>query len=328
MSIATVSNVLNNPAIVADGTRARVEQAIDQLGFFRNHSARQLRSGRSLAVGLVVLAMDTFYTELASGVEDVLADVGCVLILCNTSGSAARQEQYLRMLAEQRVRGVIITPVDEASAPSPSLEQLRRWATPLVYLVGGAQPDPSHCAVGGDYARDAEVATEHLLELGHRRLAFINGPHSIQACADRDVGIRRAFAKAGLDPEAALVELTVNEFTAAAGQAALAQLLRLRDLPTAAFAASDMVGVGVMRGLLEAGLRVPEDMALVGVGDVDFAAVSAVPLTTVRYPAHEMGRAAAELLFAEERDRQHRHRAIRFPPKLVVRQSTVGAAKS
>src|SRR5262249_32043242 len=132
VSPATVSNVLNTPTIVASDTRRRVESAIAELGYVRNHSARQLRSGRSMAIGLVVIAIDDFFGELARGVEEVASAAGCLVILCNSDGDARREERFLRLLAEQRVRGVLLSPL---RADARHLQRLSRWRLPHVRLV-------------------------------------------------------------------------------------------------------------------------------------------------------------------------------------------------
>jgi LacI family transcriptional regulator len=318
VSPATVSNVLNTPSIVADGTRRRVEQAIAELGFVRNHSARQLRNGRSVAIGLVVLAFDDFFSELARGVEEVARETGCLVIVCNSDGDARKEERYLRLLAEQRVRGVLVSPL---RADAPHLRRLDRFGLPHVRLVGDADGSSGHPEVGGDFVRDAELAVGHLLSLGHTRLALVNGPATIEACAQRRAGAARALARAGLDEREALVELVAAGFDVHSGEAAARRLLELRPRPTAVLGVNDLLAVGVLGTALAAGLAVPGDLAVMGVGDIEFAAVSAVPLTSIRYPAYEIGRTAAELLLrGGDRDAS----VVRFEPQLVVRASTAG----
>ncbi len=318
VSPATVSNVLNTPSIVASETRVRVAEAIEQLGFVRNHSARQLRSGTSVAIGLVVIAIDNFFSELARGVEEAVNEAGCLVILCNSAGDARTEERYLRLLAEQRVRGVLIAPL---RSDAPHLRRIERWRLPHVRLVGSATGSSGHSEVGGDFVHDAELALEHLLSMGHRRIGFINGPLAIEACLQRRAGALRALERAGLGADA-LVEVEVEAFDVANGAEGGRSLLQERVRPTAIFGVNDMLAVGALRSVLDAGLRVPDDVAVMGVGDIEFAAVAAVPLTTIRYPAYEIGRTAAEMLLAESDGTERAHRVVRFAPELVVRAST------
>lgn len=316
VSVGTVSNVLNEPTRVVDETRARVEQAIEALGYVRNFSARQLRSGSSRVVGLVVFSLDTFLADLARGVEDVANENGCVVILCNSGGRLDRQDEYLQVLAEHRAQGVILSPVQERSRV---LDKLRGTSIPLVGLVGGGGA-PFDLGVAGDFVHDAEIATEHLLELGHRRIAVVNGPPELEACIARSIGVERAVTRAGLDPAEALVRISTGTFEISAGEASLPQVLAAEPRPTAVFAVTDVLAVGVMHAALRAGLAVPGNLAVVGVGDMSMGATAAVPLTTVHYPAYEMGRSAATLLF----DPPDTPRVVRFTPELVARASTLG----
>lgn len=316
VSVGTVSNVLNDPERVLDETRKRVEGAIEALGYVRNFSARQLRSGSSRVVGLVVFSLDTFLADLARGVEDVANENGCVVILCNSGGRLSRQDEYLQVLAEHRAQGVILSPVQERSRV---IDKLRGTAIPLVGLVGGAGA-PFDFGVAGDFVHDAELATEHLLALGHRRIAVVNGPPELEACIARGIGVERALARAGLDPERVLVRVSTNTFEISAGEACLPQILAAEPRPTAVFAVTDVLAVGLMHAALRAGVAVPADLAIVGVGDMSMGATAAVPLTTVHYPAYDMGRSAATLLF----DPPSAPRVVRFTPELVARASTRG----
>lgn len=324
VSPATVSNVLNTPSIVADETRQRVVRAIDELGFVRNHSARQLRGGRSVVIGLVVIAMDDFFIELARGVADAADAAGCLVILCDSAGDQGKEERYLRLLAEQRVRGVLLTPL---RSDAPHLRRLDRWRLPHVRLVGTADGRSGHSEVGGDFKRDAELAVNHLLELGHRRIGLVTGPLTIEAVVQRRAGALAALAHAGLDERDALAEVEVDTFDVAGGEDGARRLLELERRPTAIFAVNDMLAVGALRALLAAGLAVPDDVALIGVGDIEFAALSAVPLSTVRYPAYDIGRTAAEMLLRESNNSGATPNIVRFEPELVVRASTAGLDK-
>ena len=324
VAVGTVSNVLNHPDLVRPLTRARVEAAMEELGFIPNGSARQLRAGRSRCLGLVVLDVtNPFFTEVARGVEDYAQAAGYAVILCNSDEADDKERRYLRVLEEQRVRGILITPVH---GRAPELRRIRDRGTPVVLLdrPGSA----GQCSVAVDDRRGGEIAVSHLLDLGHRSIALVNGPVAIRQCADRHRGAVRAVERAGLDPAAVLTEVTVPTMNARAGAAAADELLSAVPpgtgrRPTAVFCTNDMLALGLLRRLGQAGVTVPGDLAVVGYDDIEFAADAAVPLTSVRQPKYQLGRAAAELLLDEaDRPDEHEHRRIVFKPELVARASS------
>jgi len=184
VSLGTVSNVLNRPHIVAPATRRRVQSAIEELGFVRNEAARRLRAGRSNTIGLLVLDVaNPFFTDVAHGVESLADEHGSTVMLCNSGDNAARERRYLDQLEELRVLGVLITPVEGIS---PRLEQLIDRGTPVVLVDRDNGLDT--CAVAVDNVLGGRLATNHLIEQGHRRLAFVGGPLSLQQVSDRHAG--------------------------------------------------------------------------------------------------------------------------------------------
>lgn len=320
VSTATVSHVLNRPELVAEKTRARVEQVIRDLAYVRNASARQLSDGRSLAVGLVILDANPFNTELARGVEDAVKEEGYVVIVCNSAGSTEREEQNLRLLEEQRVDGVLITPV--ATSKIPVLERLRSGGSAVVLVDYRGGRD--ECSVSVDDVTGGRLAARHLVELEHRRIGLINGPASIQPNADRRKGflaeLRALGAEVQLEHDLATDVLRVD-----AGDRAAAILLDRPNHPTAVFCGNDLLAIGVLRAALTRGLSIPGDLAIVGFDDVIFAELATVPLTSVRQPIYDLGRSAAKLLLDEARTHDaHKHKRLVFKPELVVRESTVG----
>ena len=305
VAVGTVSNVLNHPDLVRPLTRARVEAAMEQLGFIPNGSARQLRAGRSRCLGLVVLDVtNPFFTEVARGVEDYAQAAGYAVILCNSDEADDKERRYLRVLEEQRVRGILITPVH---GRAPELRRIRDRGTPVVLL--DRPGSPGQCSVAVDDRRGGEIAVSHLLGLGHRSIALVNGPIAIRQCADRRRGAYRAVEQAGLDPAAVLTEVTVPAMNARGrGRRGRRTARRHAGQPTAVFCANDMLALGLLRAAGPGGVSVPGDLAVVGYDDIEFAADAAVPLTSVRQPKYQLGRAAAELLL-DEADRPGRARA-------------------
>ncbi len=196
VSLGTVSNVLNRPDRVSTSTRKRVEDAMHQLGFVRNESARQLRVGRSSTVAYVMLdATNPFFTDVARGMEGAAEDAGLSLFLCNSDQRAERERTYLTRLEQQRVQGVLITPSD---VQSPLLSELPRRGTPVV-IVDRTRSSGTHCTVAVDDELGGRLAVEHLVELGHERVAFVGGPEQLGQVRDLLQGARAAWAEAGRD---------------------------------------------------------------------------------------------------------------------------------
>jgi LacI family transcriptional regulator len=319
VSPGTVSNVLNRPERVAAETRARVSEAIRELGFVRNGSASTLRAGQSSTIGLMVLDLgNPFFTDVARGVEDVAGDRGYAVILSSSSGLAEREQRNLLVLAEQRVRGVLITPVDDDCA---QLDLLQERGVPVV-LLDHPTPRASQCSVAVDDVSGGELAVGHLLSNGATTITFVTGPMALRQCADRRKGALRALQAAGLGPDA-LHEVTVPEMNARAGQEAARQLLEVGPLPEAVFCANDLLALGVLRVLSQAGISVPGEVALIGYDDIEFSAAASVPLSSIRQPTYQLGRIATDLLLDEcDNPASHAHQQVMFQPELVIRESS------
>lgn len=317
VSVGTVSNVLNRPDRVAPTTRERVLAAITELDFVPNGSARQLRAGTITTVGAVVLDIaNPFFTDVARGIEDRLDEAGYTLMLASSDEEPEREARYLRLFEEHGVQGVMVVP----STPDVAHLEAARSRGLRVVLLDRPSPVDTLSSVAVDDEAGAAAATRHLLGLGHERLAFLNGPHSIRQCADRAAGIRAALAEGGLDPEAALVEITIPSLNADGGQAGARQLLALADRPTAMLCVNDLTALGALRALRAADVPVPSGMAVVGYDDVAFAGELATPLTSVRQPTHQLGHRAADLLLRPDDAVEQ----VTFQPELVVRESTTG----
>jgi LacI family transcriptional regulator len=320
VSLGTVSNVLNKPHLVSEATRSRVEQAMASLGFVRNESARQLRTGRSSILAYVVLdAGNPFFTDVAQGIEEAAQEAGLSVFLCNSNENADREASYLDLLEQQRVHGVLITPVD------PEGERLLRLparGTPVV-VVDRHVRGRTHCSVAVDDVLGGDLAATHLFDLGHERIAFVGGPASIGQVTDRLQGAQKAATRVGRPPDS-IVHIVTSALTVHEGRRAGERIAKMtaRRRPTAAFCANDLLALGLLQQCVSLGLRVPEDMAIVGYDDIEFAGAAAVPLTSVQQPRRLLGRTATELLLDESENPQHEHQQILFTPELVVRAST------
>lgn len=321
VSVGTVSNVLNRPQLVAPSTRERVLDAISELGFVRNEAARHLRAGRSRTVGLVVLDVaNPFFTDVAHGVEELADDHNTMVVLCNSGEDRDRERRHLEQLEEQRVLGVLITPVE---TDSPHLKRLTDHGIPVVLV--DREASGQQCSVAVDDVLGGRLAGAHLLEQGHRHIAFIGGPFALKQVADRHTGLQAAIAshEAGQDREISVI--TGPSLTVADGRRAGEQISELSPAgrPTAAFCANDLLALGFLQEMTRQGIRVPDDIAIIGYDDIGFAAAAAVPLSSVRQPREQLGRTAIELLLdeAEHKD-QHTHRQVVFQPDLVIRESS------
>ncbi len=321
VSLGTVSNVLNRPERVSAGTRQRVEQAMVELGFVRNEFARQLRMGTSSTLAYVMLdATNPFFTDVAQGIELAAEKANVSLFICNSNNSSAREESHLAHLMQQRVTGILLTPVDP---DAETIDLVAERGVPLV-IVDRTRDDNRFCSVAVDDVLGGRLAVEHLVDQGHRRVAFIAGPASLGQVRDRLAGAREAWATAGL-PADHLVVVPTASLTVAEGRGAGERLAGMpaRTRPTAAFCGNDLVALGLLQQVIGSGRAVPGDLAIVGYDDIEFAAAAAVPLTSVRQPRQELGRTAAELVLAEA-DPDHTHRQILFRPELIARGSTLG----
>jgi LacI family transcriptional regulator len=322
VSVGTVSNVLNRPEKVAADTVGRVQLAIEKLGFVRNDAARQLRAGHSRAIGLVILDVgNPFFTDLARGAEDKASEAGYSIILGNSDEKAERESAYLDLFEEQRVRGVLISPFGDIE---PRLRRLRDRGIRAV-LVDRTSPDTSFSSVSVDDVAGGLMAVEHLIETGRRRIAFVGGPFEIRQVADRLDGARQAVARhEGVSLEVIPVSaLTVVEGRRA-GETIVARAPEER--PDAVFAANDLIATGLLQALfMRNTVRVPDEIALIGYDDIDFASAAVVPFSSIRQPSALIGSTAVQLLLDEAGDPDLKPRQVVYQPELIVRASTVRA---
>ena len=289
------------------------------VGFVRNSAARQLRGAPSTVAGCVVLdASNPFFAEVVRGVEDRLAEADVLLVTCSTDVKATREQHYLRLLEEQQVRGILVNPVIERLE---GLLALSQRGTPVVLLDHPSGP-ADLCSVSVDNARGGMLAMEHLLTLGHRRVALLTVTIDVESLVDRVAGAERAIRAASVNPSEVLSTIKLPSPAGADRFAdAVERILDLSPRPTAIMCFNDNAAVSVLRELRGRGMAVPGDMSVVGYDDVHFASELSPALTTVRQPRYQLGRAAAGLLL-EEAQVGHHHQDILFQPELIVRQST------
>lgn len=318
VSQGTVSNVLNHPDRVSPARREAVGLAIRELGFVRHEAARHLRAGYTNTVGLLLLdAWNPGFTDMAHGVEDTTADKGLTVLISNSARDLEREKTYLRLFSEQRVAGLIVVPHDGSAE---GLHQVRAGGVPVV-VVDRAESGDQGMSVAVDDITGGELAARHLIELGHQHIAFVGDESAAAPVHDRLTGVRKAVAQAG---SAIRLDVHAAELTAEAGREVgerLASLPAARR-PTAVTAAIDLLAFGVLQALLQHGVRVPQDVSLVGYDDIPFTRQLSVPLTTIHRPHYLMGITAAEMLTTALAGGTPQPRHVVFQPELVVRDST------
>ncbi len=312
----TVSRVINNTGYISDSTRKRVTAAIKKLGYVPNSLARSLRSRRTGMLALIVTDItNPFFTLIARGVEDTANDAGFSVIFCNTDESEAKEQEYVNLLLQKQVDGILLVP---ARSTASSLRLIQAQGTPLVVIdrrIPGVNVDTVRC----DSEEGAYHLVQLLVKLGHRQIAMLSGPQGVSTADDRVAGYKRALAEAGPTPPAPLVYC--GSYTHASGFALAKQMLAAEPRPTAVFAANNFIAMGALKALQEAGVRVPEDMALVSFDDPPPATVISPFLTVVAQPAYEMGRVATNRLLAQLAGSRPGKETI-LPTEMIVRTSS------
>jgi LacI family transcriptional regulator len=320
VSITTVSKVLNNHDDISQATRARVLAKVEELGYRPNAVARSLTLRRTHTLGIVIPdLMHSFFVEIVAGIETIASAQGYGLLLCSSSEDPLKERSELEMLRGRQVDGIVLASTDGA-ANAELLTKLRRLGIGLVMIDRDDYARvPCHRVITDDEAV-GRLATEHLLACGRRAIAHIAGPPIVHA-KRREKGWRDALRSARMTP--APEWLVRGGFMERDGYEAMKQLLDVRPQVDAVFAANDPAAIGAMKAIWEAGLRVPEDIAVVGAGDIGHGDLLRVPLTTVSWSRHEQGRTAAELLLQHlDTDADSAPQRVIIPPRLVVRESS------
>jgi LacI family transcriptional regulator len=318
VSPITVSRVINHSGYASQETRQRVEAAVAELGYVPNRLARSLRSKRTHTLALVITDItNPFFTTVARGVEDTASDAGYTVIFCNTDESETEEQKYLQVVLQQQVDGVLLVP---ARSTGESVEMIQKQNTPVVVLdrrmAASAQVDVVRCeSVEGAYQ-----LVRLLIDLGHRHIAVISGPRLVSTAEDRVIGYRRAMTDAGLSQTDIVY---YGAFTQASGYEMAQQLLALQPRPTAVFAANNLIAIGAFKAVQDAGLRVPEDIAMVAFDDLPANLLVFPFLTVAVQPAYEMGRRATQLLLSRLNNPASQDcQEVVLPFELIVRQSS------
>lgn len=317
VSIATVSNTLNNPDMVSEATRNRVLDAVAKLGFVRNDAARLLRAGKSKAIGLIVLdGANPFFSALAAGADAAASQLGYSVLLANSNLSQSRERDFLNLFEEQRVAGVLISPL---VVEPETLRALRERGTPVV-LVDLPSADQSVPSVSVDDVAGGKVVIEHLVGGGARRILFVGGPLIRAQIADRLAGARTAAEVGNVALEVIETEAMSVEIGRQVGELLLTRSPQER--PDAIFAANDLLALGLMQAfIVDGGVSIPQDVSIVGYDDIDYSATAIVPLSSVRQSPEVIGQTAVELLLAEDQTGDLKPQVV-LQPELVIRASS------
>ena len=317
VSYATVSHVINNTRLVSHETRERVLAAMDQLNYRPNALARSLRQGKTNTIGLVLPdSANPFFAEISRGIEDEAFKKGYSVFLCNTELDTQRELFYVDVLSKKQVDGIIFV---AAGDQADSLDLLLRRNMPVV-MIDRDLPNVEVDAVLTDHQLGGFLATRHLLELGHQRIACIAGPSSITPSAERITGYRKALEEAGIPYDENLI--IRGDYHAQSGMDITHSILKMNPRPTAIFALNDLMALGALRAAAEANCSVPGDLAVVGYDDLEIARFTNPPLTTISQPKKEIGAQAIHLLVDRISHKSRPPKRLVLPPELVVRRST------
>lgn len=317
VSLSTVSRVLNDNLSVDSDLRKEVLDAIKQLGYQPNRSAQQLRSSISHVIGLIIADVENpFFTSVIRGIEDVAFDRQLNVLLCNTDEDPDKQQEYLKVMSEERVAGLIITPTFDTDPEQ--LRSLQQSGMPIVLL--DRQIEELECdQVIVDNVAGAYTATRHLIELGHRRIAFVQGNLPVRTYTDRYIGYTQALTEASIQLDRNLVlELSPRlEDT----YETMLPYLRSKQPPDAVFAANNLMTLGVLKAIKQAGLSVPEDIAVVGFDDMPWSGELCPPVTSVAQPTYELGQEAARLLIRRINDEKVFRQDVLLKTRFIIRAS-------
>ncbi|MFE0507925.1 LacI family DNA-binding transcriptional regulator [Peribacillus butanolivorans] len=318
VSTSTASLIVRNNPRISEATRKKVLKSMRELGYVYDRIAANLRSQSSDTVGIIITDIsNTFFSEFLIGVHDALEEVGYTVLLGTTFDSVTKQDQLLSTMLEHRVGGLILCPVSEST--QETINRLNEIDTPFVLAVREL-PEVNSDYVGINYPEGARIAVNHLIEKGHKRIAFLGGIRESSTWIERMEGYREALSKAGLEVDESL--MIDSAPTREGGLEAVFKVLNNPDPPTAIFCFSDLIAFGVMQGLRMKGLIPGQDIDIVGFDNVPVAEIYHPPLTTVSSFPQRMGKEAANLLHQKMVNIDHEQQRIILNPELIIRESS------
>jgi len=317
VSIATVSKVINETGRISDKTRNKVLQIMRKLDYQPSVVASALTGKSTYTIGLLIPDLaNPFFAEVARSVEDRGHELGFNLVMCSTDNNPQKEAQYISLLKQKRVDGIIVA---TGMSNDALLKDLVKQEMPLALIARDLPALAVDSVLVDDFIGGYQAAS-HLTGLGHRRIAIIAEDLSLMSSKERIRGYRHALEEANLPYDESLV--LVSDFTVEGGKRCTKQLLDLPEPPTAIFACNDLLAIGAVQAAREQGLRIPDDLSVVGFDNTILATIIDPPLTTVAQPIRDMGRQVMDLLVQEVRGQKTLKQRIVLLPQLVVRQST------
>jgi len=319
VSVMTVSKVLRDAPDISPSTKARVRQLAEQMGYVPDSVAQGLRNRTTKLFGLVISATtNPVFARIIMAIEEKAQALGYDVLLAQTMNTVEREDQVVRRLLSRRIDGLFINPVYRLDPTGPIYEELRRRGTPTVLLGHRAPFCDGFVNVESEDLAASYAATKHLIDLGHRRIAFFIGAPAAPSSHERLEGYRKALREANIEPDDSLVFKAGS--TTEEGEAAALQMLNEAPKATALQTANDLVAIGAATIFLNQGIRIPQDLSVVGFGNILVSEYFRVPLTTVRQPKFRLGVAAVESMMRLLRGEKPENKRLRG--ELVVRQSS------
>jgi LacI family transcriptional regulator len=318
VALSTVSNALAGKDYVREATRAKVQEAADRLGYRASGVARALRMQRTFTIGVLLADVSNPSSpDFLRGIEDVADREASSLLVCNTDGLLEKQIAHMRVLLDRQVDGLVL--ISQYCDP-PEVRQILESGTPFVLLQRRSRIHKDDY-VGADNVEGITAALNHLAGFGHKRIGFMRGPIESSTVDERLDAFRQGVARMGLDTDPSLV--VQGSYQVDGGYQAAQAFFAMKRPPSAILAANDMSAMGVLNAAHERGIRIPHDLSLIGLDDIQMASFAAIDLTTINLPKRDMGAAAATLLMQRiRRKRTVTSKQVSFPMKLIVRGST------
>lgn len=316
VSVSTVSRVLNDQPYVADELRLRVLDAIDELGYKPSRVAQRLRATKSRLVGVIFSDIaNPFYIDVLRGIEHALSSDGMSVLISNTNGDQARENEIIRVMQLEGVAGILIAPTREESA---AICEVAATGLPVV-VVDRQMMDSQIDTVLVDNFKGSLSAVQHLIQLGHQQIGVISGPLHLTSGRERYAGYLQAMSDAKLEVRSNLTRF--GDYRQSSGYALAQELITLPDPPTALFVANNVMTLGALNGIHQIGRKIPDEIAVIGFDDLSWAVSLNPPLTTVAQPTFDIGAKAAELLLARIADHDRPPRTVMLNTRLMVRES-------
>lgn len=320
VSMTTVSHVINQTRYVSDELTARVKQAMQELNYYPNTLASSLRSGKTKIIGLVIPDISNqFFAEISRRIEDNGYEYGYSVILCNTDDDITKEKRYIDVLIAKQVDGIVFI---SAGGESNNLEKTLDSHIPIV-VVDRDMENIAADIVLVDNAVGGYTAARHLIQLGHRRIACITGQSPVTPSAQRVQGYKRALQETGIPIDEKLI--VSGDFRYESGHQAMVKLLSLEPLPTGVFACNDMMAIGAVQAVNDHGLRIPEDISMIGFDNIPFSQTTYPTLTTIAQPFDAMAKLIVDLLIEKIKLQSQRKGANVVTPKYqrVVMETTL-----